>query len=187
MTGNFEIATLAGGCFWCTEAIFRRLIGVVEVVSGYAGGAGEYPNYEQVSSGQTGHAEAVQIKFDPTIISYQKILDVFWATHDPTTLNRQGNDIGTQYRSVIFYHNPEQQTIAEKSLDNLSRTETAGRQIVTEIIPFQNFYKAESYHQQYYEVNKNSNPYCSLVIGPKINKLIEKFNSLVNDQYLPQD
>ena len=185
MTANFEIATLAGGCFWCTEAIFRRLKGVLEVTSGYAGGAGENPSYEEVSSGKTGHAEAVQIKFDPTILSYQKILDVFWTTHDPTTINRQGNDIGAQYRSIIFYHTPGQQAIAEKSKSNLSRTEAAGRQIVTEIIPFQNFYPAEGYHQQYYEVNKNSNPYCSLVIDPKINKLIEKFNSLVKGEYLP--
>lgn len=179
-----EIATLAAGCFWCTEAVFRRLKGVEEVTSGYAGGAGENPTYEQVSGGNTGHAEAIQIKFDPTVLSYQRILDIFWATHDPTTLNRQGADVGTQYRSIIFYHTPEQKVIADASKNNLARNEAVGRNIVTEIIPFQHFYPAESYHQQYYESNKNSNPYCSLVIDPKIAKLIEKFNSDVKEEYL---
>lgn len=179
-----ETATLAGGCFWCTEAIFRRLKGVEVVTSGFAGGAGENPTYEDVSAGNTGHAEAIQIKYDPTTITYQKILDVFWATHDPTTLNRQGADVGSQYRSIIFYHTPTQQVIAEKSKENMSRVETAGRKIVTEIRPYQNFYPAESYHQKYYEANKNSKPYCSLVIDPKINKLIEKFNSVVKEEYL---
>lgn len=183
MSTNLEIATLAAGCFWCTEAVFRRLKGVEEVTSGYAGGAGENPTYEDVSSGKTGHAEAIQIKFDPTQMSYQRLLDVFWATHDPTTLNRQGADVGTRYRSIIFYHTPEQKVVAEKSRDNMTRTEAAGRSIVTDIIPFQHFYPAESYHQSYYEANKNSNPYCALVIDPKIAKLIEKFNSDVKEEF----
>ena len=144
-----ETATLAGGCFWCTEAIFKRLKGIMTVVCGYAGG----------------DAESVQIQFDPSIISYEKILEVFWATHDPTTLNRQGADIGTQYRSVIFYHSEKQKEIAEKSKQP---------SFVTQIVPFDKFYKAEDYHQNYYDKNK-SYPYCQIVINPKIQKLLEEF------------
>lgn len=184
MPNNLETATLAGGCFWCTEAIFRRLKGVLEVTPGYAGGVGENPSYEQVSGGKTGHAEAIQIKFDPAVLSYQKLLDIFWATHDPTTLNRQGNDVGTQYRSVIFYHTPEQKRIAEASKENAAKTEALGRDVITEILPITRFFPAESYHQNYYESNKNSNSYCRLVIDPKIDKLIEKFNSAVKEEYL---
>lgn len=179
-----ETATLAGGCFWCTEAIFRRLKGVLKVSPGYAGGAGENPSYEQVSSGRTGHAEAIQIEFDPSVISYQRILDIFWATHDPTTLNRQGSDVGTQYRSMIFYHTPEQKRVAEASKENAAKTEALGRDVVTEILPITKFFPAESYHQKYYENNKDTNPYCKLVIDPKISKLIEKFNSNVKEEYL---
>lgn len=160
-----ETATLGGGCFWCTEAIFKRLKGVNSVVSGYAGGDMENPSYEKVSMGTTGHAEAIQIKFDESIIPYEKILEVFWATHDPTTLNRQGADVGTQYRSVIFYHNEKQKEIAEK-LKQPS--------FVTQIIPYGKFYKAEDYQQDYYEKNKTA-PYCQIVINPKIQKLLKEF------------
>lgn len=161
-----EIATLGGGCFWCTETIFKRLKGVLSVVSGYSGGEMDNPSYDKVSMGTTGHAEVIQIKFDPSIISFDNILEVFWAIHDPTTLNRQGADVGTQYRSVIFYHSEKQKEIAE-GLKQPS--------FVTQIIPFDNFYKAEDYHQNYYEKNKSA-PYCQIVINPKIQKLVEQFN-----------
>lgn len=178
-----EKATFGGGCFWCTEAIFKRVKGVTEVISGYAGGKRENPKYEQVSSGATGHAEAVQLTFDPQIISYEHLLDIFWATHNPTTLNQQGADLGTQYRSVIFYHNEKQKEIAEKSKEKIEKEHMYDNPVVTEIIPFDKFYTAEQYHQNYYEQNKNSNPYCSLVISPKIKKLLEKFNGDVKEEY----
>lgn len=189
-----EKVTLAGGCFWCTEAIFRRLKGVSSITSGYAGGTGDNPTYMEVSSGNTGYAEAVQIEFDPKIISFEHILDIFWVLHDPTTLNRQGPDIGTQYRSVIFYHNDKQKQIALKSKDNIEKTGTLDSKIVTEIVPFKKFFKAEEFHQKYYERNKNLNSsfpeensptvYCSLVIDPKIEKLLTKFNSDIKEEYL---
>lgn len=166
-----ETATLGGGCFWCTEAIFKRLKGVSSVVSGYAGGSMENLSYERVSSGTTGHAESIQIEFDPSIISYEKILEVFWATHDPTTLNRQGADVGTQYRSVIFYNSDKQKEIAEKSKQP---------SFVTQILPFDKFYKAENYHQNFYDRNRSS-PYCQIVINPKIQKLLEKFRNEVKE------
>lgn len=172
------LATFAGGCFWCTEAIFKRLKGVISVRPGYAGGQAENPTYEQVSSGKTGHAEAIQIKFDPTVISFYKLLDVFWATHDPTTLNRQGADIGTQYRSVIFYHNENQKLAAEKSLRELEKSGKFSSPIVTKIEPFTNFYPAESYHQNYYETHKDA-PYCQIVIDPKIQKLLYQFSDII--------
>jgi len=140
-----EVATLAGGCFWCTEAIFKRLKGVESVVSGYAGGDMDNPTYEPVSSGETGHAEAIQITFDPKIISYEKILDVFWHLHDPTTLNRQGADVGTQYRSMIFYHNNQQKRIAKQSKNKVEKSGMYKDPIVTQIVPFRTFYKAEDY------------------------------------------
>lgn len=171
-----QVATLAGGCFWCTEAIFKRLKGVISVTSGYAGGGMENPSYERVSSGQTGHAEAIQIVFDPKMISFNKLLEIFWVIHDPTTLNRQGPDVGTQYRSAIFYHNKEQKRIAEES-------KRKDGKIVTEIKPFTKFYTAEEYHQNYYERNKDVNPYCSIVIDPKIQKLLDKFNMDVKEEY----
>ena len=149
-----ETATLAGGCFWCTEAIFKRLKGVKSVTSGYSGGTIQNPSYEQVSTGRTGYAEAIQIEFDPKIIPYEKILDVFWHTHNPTTLNQQGNDIGTQYRSVIFYHDQKQQEIAEKSKEDLEKEAVYENKIITEIVPFSNFYPAEHYHKDYYDTNK---------------------------------
>ncbi|OGY22857.1 MAG: peptide-methionine (S)-S-oxide reductase, partial [Candidatus Woykebacteria bacterium RBG_13_40_7b] len=160
-----------------TEAIFKRLKGVGEVTSGYSGGGTKNPSYEEVSSGLTGHAEAIQIKFAPKTTSYEKLLEIFWATHDPTTLNRQGPDVGTQYRSAIFYHNEKQHREAEDSKKALED------KIVTEILPFNEFFPAESYHQTYYELNKTSNPYCSIVIDPKIKKLLDKFNSDVKEEY----
>lgn len=177
-----ETATLAGGCFWCTEAIFRRLKGVKSVVSGYAG-KGEKPTYETVSTGRTGFAEAVRIEFDPKVISFERILDIFWAVHDPTTLDRQGADVGTQYRSAIFYHNDEQREIAEKSKAKMEKTGIIKDEIVTEIAPFEKFYEAEEYHQKFYDRNIGSNVYCSLVISPKIQKLLDKFNKEVKEEY----
>lgn len=172
-----QTAVFASGCFWCTEAIFKRLKGVEKVVSGYAGSDVENPNYERVSSGSTNAAEAVQITFDPGKVSYDKLLEIFWATHDPTTLNRQGSDIGTQYRSAIFYKNDDQKKAAEQS-----KAKMPG-EIVTDIAPLKNFYKAEDYHQNYYELNRDSNPYCSIIIDPKIEKLVKLFNEEVKDQY----
>jgi len=171
---NLETATLGAGCFWCVEAIFQDLKGVHSVVSGYAGGHVENPSYKEVCSGETGHAEVARIKFDPKIISYEELLYIFWTTHDPTTVNRQGADIGTQYRSVIFYHSDEQRKIAEKTK---KETEAAGiysDPIVTEIEPLTNFYEAEDYHQNYFNENPEA-PYCQLVINPKVLKFREKF------------
>lgn len=167
-----ETATLAAGCFWCSEAVFERLKGVISVTSGYSGGDMPHPTYEQVSTGTSGHAEAIQIMFDPSIISYDKILEVFWKTHDPTTPNQQGNDVGTQYRSVIFYHSPDQQKIAEASRD--AAQAEFDQDIVTEIVSFENFTVAETYHQDFYNSNQ-SHPYCQLVIDPKIAKLNKDF------------
>lgn len=177
-----EKATLAGGCFWCTEAIFKRLKGVEDVVSGYSGGVRQDPTYEQVTTGATGHAEAIQIEFDPKIIPYEKILEIFFHLHDPTTLNRQGADEGTQYRSAIFYHNEVQRDTAEKVRDEVADEGVWKDPIVTEIVPFENFYTAEEYHQNYYENNKNQG-YCSYVIGPKIHKLLKEYSKEVKDEY----
>jgi peptide-methionine (S)-S-oxide reductase len=169
-----ETATLAGGCFWCLEAVFQELKGVEKVVSGYAGGAVKKPSYREVSSGTTGHAEVVQVSFDPEKISYKDLLDVFFTIHDPTTLNRQGADVGTQYRSAIFYHSDEQKRIAENVRGELGKSHIWENQIVTEIAPLHNFYPAEDYHQAYYEQNSGE-PYCRLVIEPKIAKLRKHF------------
>lgn len=160
---NLETATLAGGCFWCTETIFKRLKGVESVVSGYSGGSTKNPTYEEVSEGSTGHAEAIQIKFDPKILPFEKLLYVFFKTHDPTTLNQQGADIGTQYRSAIFYHSENQKLSAEKAKSQI-------RSAVTEITKFDSFYSAEDYHKDFYDKNPG-NTYCRLVIDPKIQKL----------------
>ena len=168
-TNHKLIATLAGGCFWCLEAIFKELKGVERVVSGYTGGTVPNPTYEQACSGRTGHAEAVQITFDPKVISYGDLLDVFFSIHDPTTLNRQGNDVGTQYRSAIFYHNDEQKTIAEQTISRLVSAKTWNVPIVTAIVPFEKFYTAEDYHQDYYKQN-SAQPYCRIVIDPKLAK-----------------
>jgi len=182
MSKRIETATLAGGCFWCTEAIFKRLQGVVSVLPGYAGGTVENPSYEEVCSGNTGHAEAIQIEFDPEQISFEKILDIFWNTHNPTTPNQQGNDVGTQYRSAIFYHDEKQKEIAEKSKAALEKDGTYTNPIVTEITPFTNFYVAEAYHQNYFDKNGNA-PYCNFVISPKIHKLLEKYGNEVKEEY----
>lgn len=167
-TPRLETADLGGGCFWCIEAVFRRLPGVDSVVSGYAGGHTENPRYHAICSGTTGHAEVTRVEFDPAKITYAQLLEVFWQAHDPTTLNRQGADAGTQYRSIILYHNPEQQAIAEQS----KQTAQAAFQnpIVTEIAPLKKFYPAEDDHQEYYEENGGA-PYCQVVIAPKLRKL----------------
>lgn len=178
-----ETAVFAGGCFWCTEAVFKRLKGVESVTSGYANGKTDHPTYEDVTTGETGFVEAVKVEFDPTVISYQKLLEVFWATHDPTTLNRQGSDIGTEYRSAIYFLTDEQKKVAEKSKENQTQSDALGRPIVTEIEPLQNFYTAEEYQQNYYERNLNRNPYCSIVISPKVQKLLEKFGDLVKEEF----
>jgi len=169
-----EIATLAGGCFWCLEAVFGRLQGVESVESGYTGGAAADPTYEDVCRGDTGHAEAVKVAFDPDRISYADLLEVFFATHDPTTKDRQGNDVGTQYRSAIFFHSPEQKRTAEETVERLGR-DTFSRPIVTQIVPAQTFYPAEPYHAQYYDRVGRRNPYCTAVIDPKVAKLRQKF------------
>lgn len=168
-----ETATLAGGCFWCTEAIFKRLKGVIEVIPGYTGGTVENPTYEVVCSGKTGHAEAIQIKFDPKIISFETLLEIFFKLHDPTTLNRQGNDVGTQYRSAIFYHDEAQK---KEALDKIKKIPGA----VTKLEPFSKFYPAEDYHKNYYERN-SSQPYCQIVIDPKIQKLYRDFKQQIKD------
>jgi peptide-methionine (S)-S-oxide reductase len=169
-----QTATFAGGCFWCTEAIFKRFKGVQSVMPGYAGGQVANPTYEQASSGKTGHAEATQVVFDPTITPYEKLLQVFWASIDPTTLNRQGNDIGSQYRSVIFYHDDEQKAAAEKSRDELAASGKYHKSIVTTIEPFTNFYPAEDYHRDYYEHHVDES-YSRAVIAPKLEKIEKNF------------
>lgn len=176
-TGKTETATFGTGCFWCTEAIFKELDGVVSVTSGYSGGTVPHPSYAQVCTGQTGHAECVQIVYDPSKISYDELLEVFWKVHDPTSLNRQGADVGTQYRSAIFYHNDEQKQKAEKYKAELNKSGAYDKPIVTEITPFDKFYSAEDYHQDYYANNKNSNPYCSIVIRPKLDKFEKVFKN----------
>jgi peptide-methionine (S)-S-oxide reductase len=175
MPQTYETATFGAGCFWCVEAIFQNLKGVHSVVSGYAGGTVEHPTYQQVCTGDTGHAEVIQITFDPAVITYEDLLDVFWRTHDPTTLNRQGADVGTQYRSVIFYHNARQKAIAEQSKRDIAASGVWRDPIVTEIVPLRNFYKAETYHQNYYRLNPNQ-PYCRFVIDPKIQKFKKDFH-----------
>ena len=179
---HHETATLAGGCFWCTEALFTRLKGVISVMPGYAGGNTDNPTYEEIGSGTTGHAEAIQIEFDPSVIPYEKLLDVFWHTHNPTTLNQQGNDIGPQYRSSIFYHDEKQKEIAEKSKQDLEKEGLYKDPVVTEIVPFTNFFVAEDYHKKYYEINQGK-PYCNIVIDPKIHKLLKEYASDVKEEY----
>ncbi len=169
-----EKATFGSGCFWCTEAVFQRLKGVESVVSGYAGGFVENPTYQEVCGGETGHAEAIQVTYDPSLVSYDELLEVFWKTHDPTTLNQQGNDHGTQYRSAVFYHTEEQGKLAEAYKKKLDAAKIWDRPIVTEITPFTNFYPAEPYHQNFYNNNPNQ-PYCTYIIRPKMKKLEEVF------------
>ena len=172
--GPQELATLGGGCFWCLEAVYDRLKGVEQVVSGYAGGAVANPSYEQVCSGTTGHAEVVQLTFDPRVISFQELLEVFFTIHDPTTPNRQGHDVGPQYRSIILYHNPEQRAIAEQTIERLNAARIWDAPIVTEIEPLTAFYPAEAYHQEYFERNPGQ-PYCQVVVAPKVAKARKEF------------
>lgn len=175
MSGQqLETATFGAGCFWCVEAIFQDLKGVQSVKSGYSGGHVKNPSYKEVCTGSTGHAEVTQIEFDPSVISFEDLLYVFWRTHDPTTLNRQGADVGSQYRSIIFYHSDKQKEIAEKSKKETDASDLYSDPIVTQIEPFAEFYPAEDYHQDYYNLNPNQ-PYCRLVIDPKVQKFKKKF------------
>src|SRR3990167_5654346 len=176
-----EIATLAGGCFWCTEAIFQRLKGVKSVIPGYSGGDGQSPSYEDVCSGSTGHAEAIQIEFDPEVLTFAKLLEIFFHLHDPTTINQQGNDVGTQYRSAIFYHSDAQKEIAEKVKKQIEDEHVYDKSIVTKIEPFKNFYVAEDYHKNYYNNNKEAG-YCSVIIDPKIKKLLREYSEEVKSE-----
>ena len=175
---DLEVATLAGGCFWCIEAVFREIDGVEKVVSGYAGGTTVNPTYQRVCAGDTGHAEAVQISFDPSKISYKEILEIFFSVHDPTTLNRQGADVGTQYRSAIFYHNEEQKTIAEEITKELNKVALWKKPIVTQIVALEKFYPAENYHQEYFSRNPEQ-AYCQMVISPKMNKFRQRWAKLL--------
>ena len=171
-----EVATLGGGCFWCLEAVFDALQGVEDVVSGYSGGARANPTYREVCTGTTGHAEVVQITFDPKRVSFKEILEVFFAMHDPTTLNQQGADVGTQYRSAIFYHSPEQKAIAEQTIQELDAARVWGKPVVTEVAPLTAFYPAEDYHQEYFGRN-GQQPYCRVVIAPKMTKFRQHYAS----------
>ncbi len=177
---QLETLTLAGGCFWCTEAVFNRLKGVTAVMPGYAASQVANPTYQQVSSGRTGAAEAIQITYDPAVISYDTLLEIFWHLHDPTTLNQQGNDVGTQYRSGIYYQNDEQKQLALASKAALEKSGTYKHPVVTEIVPFTNFYPAENYHKDYYD-NNRSQGYCMFVIDPKIKKLLQKYRDVVKE------
>lgn len=174
MMSHTEIATLAGGCFWCLEAVYEQLVGVEKVVSGYAGGTVPNPSYQQVCSGSTGHAEVVQITFDPEVISFRDLLGVFFTVHDPTTLNRQGADVGSQYRSAIFYHSDEQKAVAEDVIRELEAAQVWEDPIVTEVAPLADFYPAEAYHQGYYRNNPNQG-YCQVVIAPKVAKFRQRY------------
>jgi len=176
LKNNNQVAILAGGCFWCLEAAYKMFRGVISVESGYSGGKVKHPTYEAVCGGETGHAEAVKIEFDPREISYQDILDIFWTIHNPTTLNQQGNDIGTQYRSIIFYHNDEQKEIAENSIKRAGKL--WDDPVVTELIPEETFYIAEESHQNYF-ANNPSRAYCQMIINPKLSKLREKYISFL--------
>ena len=174
--GPRERATLGGGCFWCLEAVYDQMKGVESVESGYMGGANPDPSYEEVCTGRSGHAEVVQLAFDPAIVSFREILEVFFVIHDPTTLNQQGNDVGTQYRSAIFYHSPEQKKVAEELIAELTKQQLYNKPIVTELVPAVEFYEAEEYHQEYFARNPFQ-PYCSYVVGPKLAKFRTSFAS----------
>lgn len=180
MAKNLEQATFGGGCFWCVEAVFLNLKGVEQVVSGYAGGHVPNPSYRAVCTGATGHAEVTQITYDPEVISYEELLYVLWRTHDPTTLNRQGADVGTQYRSIILTHNDEQREIAQRSLAETDASGLYRDPIVTEIVPLTEFYPAEAYHQDYYANNPNQG-YCRVVIDPKVRKMRKEFSHMLKD------
>ncbi len=174
MSLNEEVATLAGGCFWCLEAVYDDLKGVEDVVSGYSGGAAANPTYKQVCTGTTGHAEVVQVTFDPSVISFREILEVFFTIHDPTTLNRQGADVGTQYRSAIYYHSPAQKAAAEQAIGELNAAHLWGNPIVTEVVPLKAFYPAEEYHQEYFKRNPDQS-YCRVVVAPKVAKFRKQY------------
>lgn len=178
--GKREVATLAGGCFWCTEAVLERLKGVDRVVSGYTGGTVPDPSYEDVCTGTTGHAEAIQVTFDPEVISYRELLEIFFAFHDPTTLDRQGGDVGTQYRSAIFYHSPEQERTAREVIATLDRERLWDAPIVTQVAPLGTFYEAEDYHQGYYRQHPERS-YCQAVIAPKVSKLRQKYTERLKE------
>jgi peptide-methionine (S)-S-oxide reductase len=178
MNNETQTAVLGGGCFWCTEAVYKQLRGVISVTSGYAGGEMDNPNYDQVSMGRTGHAEVIKAEFDPSQVSFRDLLEVFFAVHDPTTLNKQGNDVGEEYRSIILYTDEEQKQQAEAIIKELEDARAYEHPIVTEVKPFEKFFRAEDYHQNYLESNPNQ-PYCQLVINPKIKKFKEKFASLL--------
>lgn len=180
-TSNLETITLGGGCYWCVEAVYENLNGVKSVVSGFSGGKVANPSYEEVCTGTTGHAEVVQITYDKTVTDINEIFKVFFTVHDPTTLNRQGADVGTQYRSVIFYHNPQQKKAAESIIAELNKAKVYDSPIVTKVEPFSKFYKAEDYHQNYYANNKNQ-PYCKMVIQPKIEKFEKVFKSKLKNK-----
>jgi len=171
---TLEVATLGGGCFWCIEAAFEQIKGVIDIESGYAGGTTATPTYEQVCTGTTGHAEVVQVTFDPEMVSFKEILEIFFTSHDPTTLNRQGADVGTQYRSAIFYHNKEQQKVAEQIIEELDAAKVWDKPIVTQVEQFKKFFKAEAYHRRYFSRNPEAG-YCRVVIAPKIAKLRKKY------------
>jgi peptide-methionine (S)-S-oxide reductase len=175
-----EVATLASGCFWCSEAIFKRVKGIKNVLPGYSGGTAKDPSYDEVCGGKTGHAESIQVEFDPKVISFERILDIFFHTHNPTTLNRQGNDKGTQYRSAIFYHNQKQRETAEKLKTDLENKGLFTDPIVTEISPLRNFYVAEEYHKNYYDNHRDA-PYCNIVIDPKVNSLLLKYRNILKE------
>jgi peptide-methionine (S)-S-oxide reductase len=177
---KLELATFGSGCFWCVEAIFQRVDGVEKVASGYSGGYVKNPSYKEVCEGTTGHAEVCQLSYDPEQVSYDELLEIFWQTHDPTTLNRQGNDVGTQYRSVVFYHNEDQKVLAEKYKKELDEAGIYQNPIVTEIAPYETFYVAEDYHQNYFNEN-GSQPYCSFVIQPKVEKFKKVFKDKLKD------
>ncbi len=177
---KIETAVFGGGCFWCIETLFARLKGVSSVTSGYAGGQMQNPGYEDVSAGQTGHAEVIKIEFDPAVISFDTLLGIFWHVHDPTTLNRQGADVGTQYRSIILYTSEEQKRKAEASKEKIEKSGQFKDPIVTEIVPLEKFYTAEEYHQNYF-ANNSSAPYCNLVIAPKLHKFLDEYKDLLKE------
>ena len=182
-SANLQKATFGGGCFWCVEAVFDMLNGVESVTSGYAGGNTENPNYKEVSKGTTGHAEVVQVVFNPEIISFDELLDVFWTVHDPTQLNRQGNDVGTQYRSIILYENEEQKLSADRSIKEYEASDLYDGSFTTQVVPLDKFYSAEEYHQNYYVNDGGQNPYCSVVIAPKVDKFLKKFHDKLKPEY----
>lgn len=181
MSSPLKKVALGGGCFWCTEAIFKMFRGIISIKSGYAGGITDNPNYEEVSNGATGHAEVIYLEYDPELISFQNILTVFFASHDPTSLNRQGNDIGTQYRSIILYENKDQKREIMDFINQVNSSTTEGRPVVTEVKFLDKFYEAELYHQNYYSNNKDV-PYCQVVINPKLEHVQKKFSNLLKDQ-----